>query len=52
LADAFKKFSRTKKDSDFDAAMKIRNELIDEGEAETTLAKIKINTYDVYKKQF
>ena len=29
LVDAFKKFSKTNKDSDFDAAMKIRTDLIE-----------------------
>ena len=40
-------------DADFDQAMKIRTDLIDnEGQTEASLAKIKINTVDIYKKQF
>ena len=53
LVDAFKKFSKTNKDSDFDAAMKIRTDLIEnENQSEQSLAKIKINTYDLFKKSF
>ena len=53
LTDAFKKFSKTNKDADFDAAMKIRTDLIEnENQSEQSLAKIKINTYDLFKKSF
>lgn len=52
LQTAFTNFSKTLKESEFDKAMKLREQLADMNESTTTLDKIKINTVDFFKKGF
>lgn len=50
---AFAKFSKSLKEDDFDAAMKIKNDLIEnDGQTKESLDKIKINTNSLFKKSF
>ena len=50
---AFAKFSKTLKEDDFDSAMKIKNDLIDnDNQSKESLDKIKINTNSLFKKAF
>jgi replication-associated recombination protein RarA len=44
MAANFLSFSKTLKESDFDAALKLKNELIELGENSSMLDKIKIST--------
>jgi hypothetical protein len=44
LASNFLSFSKTLKESDFDTALKLKNELIELGENSSMLDKIKIST--------
>jgi len=44
LASSFLSFSKTLKESDFDTALKLKNELIELGENSSMLDKIKIST--------
>lgn len=45
-------FSKTFDEGAFDKAMKLKAELVDEGESQIQLDKIKISTHDIYKTQF
>jgi hypothetical protein len=53
LKDAFLKFSKTLKDEDFDRAVKIKTDLIEnDNQNREELDKIKITTNEIYKKGF
>ena len=50
MTNAFLAFSKNLMESDFDKAMKLKQELLDLNENQVALDKIKINTCDIYKK--
>jgi len=52
MTNSFVAFSKGLKETDFDAAMKTRQELLDMNESATSLDKIKINSVEIYKKSF
>lgn len=52
FSDAFSSFSKTFKESDFDKGMKLHQELLDLNESAISIDKVKINSVDVFKKQF
>jgi len=53
LKESFEKFSKTLTEEDFDKSVKIKTDLIDNDEQTADdLAKTKISTVEVFKKQF
>lgn len=53
LKEQFEKFSKSLTEEDFDNSVKAKNNLIEnEGLSADSLEKIKINTVEIYKKQF
>lgn len=53
LKESFEKFSKSLTEEDFDASVKIKNDLIDNDEQSADdLSKMKISTVEVFKKQF
>lgn len=51
MKDAFAKFSKELQEEDFDKAMKIKNDLIENDHIpKEELDKVKINTNELYKK--
>ena len=52
FAAAFNSFSKNLKEADFDKALKLKNELLEMNESQTSLDKIKINSVELFQKQF
>ena len=52
FSSAFASFSKNLKEADFDKALKLKNELLELNESQASLDKIKINSVELFQKQF